>query len=159
MINNGFYASPIGNILLTADHEALISLKFSKEIPDNCKNQSSPIIEESIIQLRMYFSRQLQKFELPLKFKATDFQKHVFEEVQKIPFGETVTYLQLARLMGSTRLTRAVAGANAANALLILIPCHRVVGKNGTLTGYSGELWRKEWLLNHENGLHSLLLS
>jgi methylated-DNA-[protein]-cysteine S-methyltransferase len=114
------------------------------------------LIELAKCQLQSYFSHQLRKFEIPLHLRITDFQRRVLEEVARIPFGQTITYMQLAHRLGSDRLTRAVAGANASNPFLILLPCHRVVGRNNAMTGYAGEVWRKKWLLDHEKAIPAL---
>ena len=158
MLYSEYFTSPIGNIQIIADDAALFKLSFVSEIPQGLEELCScPVIEETKKQLELYFTKKLQKFELPISFRGSDFQKHVLDEVQKIPFGQTITYMQLAHRLGSTRLTRAIAGANAANPFLIIIPCHRVVGKNNNMTGYAGEIWRKEWLLKHENAIIPLV--
>ena len=156
MIYNGFYVSPIGNILIKADEDSLLSVAFGE---DDTKGNSyySSVIEETKKQLSLYFSKQLKHFDLPINISSSEFQGKVWQEVQKIPFGQIVTYTQLAQRMGSIKLTRAVANANANNCFLIIIPCHRVVGKNGSMTGYAGEIWRKEWLLKHESSVNARL--
>jgi methylated-DNA-[protein]-cysteine S-methyltransferase len=152
MIYNGSYVSPIGNILIKADEESLLSIAFGE---DDTKGNTyfSAIIEDTKKQFDLYFSKKLRQFSLPLNLSSSEFQGKVLDEVKKIPFGEIVTYTQLAQRLGTVKLTRAVANANASNPFLIIIPCHRVVGKNGSMTGYAGEIWRKEWLLKHENSL------
>lgn len=159
MLCKGYFESPVGNILISADDVALHQISFINAIPDGFDSSvSNALIEATKEQLSLYFSKRLTKFDLPLAFGLTEFQNQVLEEVQKIPYGQTVTYTQLAKRMGSIKLTRAVAAANAANPNLIVIPCHRIVGKNNDLTGYAGELWRKKWLLEHENAIIPLLL-
>lgn len=155
MIYNGFYTSPIGNILIKADEDSLLSIAFGEDAKGN--SSSSSVIEETKKQLSLYFSKQLKQFNLPIHINSSPFQNKVLQEVQKIPFGQVVTYTQLAQRMGSIKLTRAVANANANNCFLIIIPCHRVVGKNGSMTGYAGEIWRKDWLLKHESSLDTRL--
>lgn len=158
MLRQSIFESPVGNILIIADDDALHRVSFINTIPEGFDfSQSCTILEAAKEQLSLYFSKKLKKFELPLKSGLTEFQNRVLEEVKKIPYGETVTYTQLAKRMGSIKLSRAVATANASNTNLIVIPCHRVVGKNNDLTGYAGELWRKKWLLEHENAIVSFL--
>lgn len=154
MTYNGYYVSPIGNISIVTNDDYLLKLNFTDIIPENCDSRNiHPIIKETVNQLKIYFSGHLPKFDLPIHLTGSEFQKAVLDEVQNIPIGTTVTYSQLAQRMGSTRLTRAVAAVNASNNILIAIPCHRVVGKDNSMTGYAGEIWRKEWLLRHENAL------
>jgi methylated-DNA-[protein]-cysteine S-methyltransferase len=158
MLCQCYLESPVGNILIVADDNALHQISFVNVIPDGFDhNISNALIKAAKEQLSLYFSGRLTQFDLPLKLGLTEFQNLVLEEVKKIPYGQTVTYSQLAKRMGSLKLTRAVAAANASNQILIAIPCHRVIGKNNDLTGYAGELWRKEWLLRHENAIIPLL--
>ncbi|HSI71054.1 MAG TPA: methylated-DNA--[protein]-cysteine S-methyltransferase [Gillisia sp.] len=105
----------------------------------------------AVHQLEAYFRGDLKEFQLKINPEGTDFQKRVWQALMKIPFGTTFSYLQLARQLGDVKAIRAVAAANGKNPLWIVVPCHRVIGTNGTLTGYAGGLWRKQWLLNHEN--------
>jgi methylated-DNA-[protein]-cysteine S-methyltransferase len=108
------------------------------------------ITEETVKQLDRYFEGNLKKFELPLAPEGTEFQQKVWHELASIPFGETWSYLDLARKVGTDKHTRAVGLANGKNPIAIIIPCHRVIGNNGDLTGYAGGLHRKKWLLAHE---------
>ena len=108
------------------------------------------MLKECIEQLNEYFAGKRKVFDLPLNPQGTDFQKRVWAELQKIPYGKTVSYLDIARNIGDVNSTRAVGNANGKNKLNILIPCHRVIGINGKLTGYGGGLWRKQWLLELE---------
>lgn len=109
-----------------------------------------PVVEKAFVQLREYFSRQRKEFDLPLKILGTEFQKKVWEELKKIPYGETISYGELANRMGDKNLMRAVAAANGANPIPIIIPCHRVIGSDGSLTGYGGGLDVKQKLLELE---------
>jgi methylated-DNA-[protein]-cysteine S-methyltransferase len=106
--------------------------------------------EEAISQLEGYFSGTLQKFDLPLSLEGTGFQKQVWAGLLKIPYGETISYGELARSVGRPSASRAVGLANGRNPLAIIVPCHRVIGANGSLVGYGGGLDRKVWLLQHE---------
>ena len=109
-----------------------------------------PLLINCIEQLIQYFNGQRRIFELPLNQSGTDFQQGVWSTLTQIPFGKTISYLELARKTGDTKATRAVANANGKNKIAIIIPCHRVIGSNKELIGYAGGLWRKKWLLEHE---------
>ena len=146
-----FYNSPIGQIKLSFDNESLISLSFLDETIET-KPQTVSLFEQNCIsQLDLYFSGESKTFEIPTSPSGTDFQKQVWSELQNVAFGETISYEALSKRIGNVKAIRAVANANACNPLLLLIPCHRIIGKNGSLTGYAGGLWRKQWLLEHES--------
>jgi len=113
----------------------------------------SPPVSELAKQMEEYFSGRRQDFEIPLRPEGTEFQQRVWEELRRIPYGETISYLDLARRLGDPDAVRAVARANALNPIAILIPCHRVIGKDGSLTGYAGGLGRKSFLLSLEAGV------
>lgn len=102
-------------------------------------------------QIDLYFKKKLKKFDLPLVFAGTDFQISVWNQLLKIPFSSTQTYLAVTKKLGNVKAIRAVASANGANKMAILVPCHRVIGSDGSLIGYAGGLWRKKWLLEHES--------
>ena len=114
------------------------------------KKHLPPMIIQCIEQLIQYFNGERRFFELPLNQEGTPFQKQVWNELASIPFGKTISYLELAIKMGDPKATRAVAAANGKNNIAIIIPCHRVIGADKTLVGYGGGLWRKKWLLEHE---------
>lgn len=143
------YHSPVGILKISGDEEAIVSLHFhdSGEVQEENPND---VVRECARQLDAYFAGKVVAFSLPLRLEGTDFQKRIWRMVQNIPFGKTASYLNLALAAGDRNLVRAVGGANGANKLPLLIPCHRVVGANGTLTGYAGGLWRKKWLLEFE---------
>jgi len=142
--------------------EIIVSNKGLREILINRKPESSslsgithispedPKISKVFIQLREYFKRQRKEFDLPLEISGTDFRKTVWNELKKIPYGETINYGELAKRMGDKKLMRAVASANGANPIPIIIPCHRVIGANGSLTGYRGGVDVKQKLLELE---------
>ena len=114
-------------------------------------NQSSnPHLKSTIRELDLYFAGKLSTFKTPTVAKGTPFQEIVWSELQKLFAGSTIHYGAIAERIGNPKASRAVGLANNRNPLPILVPCHRVVGKNGSLVGYAGELWRKEWLLKHE---------
>src|SRR5690606_31148847 len=108
-------------------------------------------LRTAALQLGEYFSGSRTRFSFKIAPEGTDFQKKVWQQLQQIPFGQTISYLELSRTLGDVKAIRAVASANGKNPLWIVIPCHRVIGTDGSLTGYAGGLWRKKWLLEHEN--------
>ena len=109
-------------------------------------------LQSCVTQLEEYFNGERKFFDLKLDYIGTDFQKRVWKSLNNIPYGKTTTYLKQARLLGDEKAIRAVATANGRNPFWIVLPCHRVVGSDGALTGYAGGLWRKKWLLEHEQG-------
>ncbi len=109
------------------------------------------VLEDAVYQLQEYFDGQRENFNLELNPQGTDFQKRVWEGLLQIPFGKTVSYLDLSKTLGDVKAIRAVASANGKNPLWIVVPCHRVIGSDGSLTGYAGGLHRKKWLIDHEN--------
>ncbi|MCU4162654.1 methylated-DNA--[protein]-cysteine S-methyltransferase [Marinilabiliaceae bacterium A049] len=115
------------------------------------KEQNTDLIASTILQLEEYFAKDRITFDLPIEFAGTSFQKSVWETLQTIPYGQTETYLGLSRRLGNEKAIRAVASANGANAISIIIPCHRIIGSNGELTGYAGGLHAKKRLLQLEN--------
>lgn len=151
-IYTGYYQSPLGTMQIEASESVMVSAKFLSDEISERQNQSagSEIIANTIVQLTEYFAGERKKFDLPVLFTGTDFQEKVWSEVLKIPYGETITYAQLADRLGARELTRAVGNANGNNPLWIIVPCHRVIGSQGELVGYAGGLWRKQWLLEHE---------
>lgn len=153
----------MGPMMAIATGDALCLLEFldRKHFDRQVKylRISAPIIKEKIAifdaiaqELDLYFSGQLKKFTTPLHFIGTDFQQQVWRALQQIPFGQTQSYLEIANKIGKPRGYRAVANANGANRLAIIVPCHRVINTNGKLGGYAGGLQRKERLLQHEQG-------
>ena len=149
-----YFDSPLGEIEVTSSQTELLSLVFTTINNKTLEKQPvsySPINEKVKQQITAYFNKELTKFDLPLKPAGTEFQKKVWHELMKIPFGTTVSYLTLTKKMEDAEAIRAVAAANGKNPIAIIIPCHRVIGTDGKLVGYSGELWRKKWLLEHES--------
>ncbi len=147
-----FYNSPIGWLKIIGTEESIVSLNFHDSNPDQ-DSQILPLLENCIQQLDEYFQKRRQRFDLPLLPQGTAFQKLVWEKLLEIPFGKTSSYLELARRIGDPKAIRAVGGANGKNPIAIIIPCHRVIGASGKLIGYGGGLWRKEWLLKHEQSV------
>lgn len=146
------YESPIGFIEIISTNEAVSSILFSdKDTKENfLQVETPPVLRECYTQLDEYFKGDRRDFSFSYQFEGTDFQKTVWEALLEIPYGETGTYKDIAVSMGNEKAIRAVGSANGKNKLSIVIPCHRVIGSNGKLTGYAGGLWRKEWLLKHE---------
>lgn len=149
-----YYNSPIGIIEVSETGEKITSVSFVEKFGDS---DSSDILTNTLTQLDEYFSKQRTTFDLPLAPQGTDFQKRVWDELCTIPFGKTTSYLAIAKRLGDEKVIRAAASANGKNPIGIIIPCHRVIGSDGSLTGYAGGLWRKDWLLKHE-GVNNLLL-
>ncbi|MCA0446978.1 MAG: methylated-DNA--[protein]-cysteine S-methyltransferase [Bacteroidetes bacterium] len=143
-------ATPIG-FLIVAGNETHIREAYFSDRPFPDEGGLAAWINEVRIQSEDYFSGKLTQFNLPFDLKGTAFQRSVWAVVSQIPFGETRTYLEIAETLGNTKLTRAVGQANAHNPCLLFIPCHRVIGGTGNLTGYAGGTDRKFWLLKHEN--------
>lgn len=161
MIAYAYLDTPVGLLLLTANEGGLREIRFSKpgrRIASKADWQEDPAgFREPIRQLRAYFAGELEEFEIPLAPEGTEFQQRVWTELSKIPYGATVSYGELARRIGNPKACRAVGLANGSNPIPIIIPCHRVIGSNGKLTGYGGGLPVKEKLLALEKGQLRLL--
>lgn len=147
-----YYQSPGGLLKISGTEDCILEVSFhdTSQKPPVRKKNMTPLLIQCVEQLIQYFNGQLRRFQLPLNQPGTSFQKEVWNELIQIPFAKTISYLELARRTGDTKATRAVANANGKNNIAIIIPCHRVIGSNGELTGYAGGLWRKKWLLEHE---------
>ncbi|HEY1239287.1 MAG TPA: methylated-DNA--[protein]-cysteine S-methyltransferase [Bryobacteraceae bacterium] len=146
--------SPVGNLLLAADESGLRALQFAEgrtppHVETSWKHESR-LVQEPMRQLRAFFAGELHRFDLPLAPQGTEFQRRVWDALLEIPFGETTSYGELARRLGNPTASRAVGLANGSNPIAIIIPCHRVIGSNGKLTGYGGGLPNKRWLLDFE---------
>ena len=128
-----------------------IDLRIQKGLNTSYLEQSTSVIIDTISQLESYFAGHLKQFEIPIKLIGSDFQKSVWDELLKIPFGQTETYLGLSKKMGKPNAIHAVASANGANAISIIVPCHRIIGSSGELIGYAGGLSAKKKLLLHES--------
>lgn len=151
-IETTYYQSPIGFLEISADEEGICSLYFVDE-RSKPTSKNNPLLKECVIQLEEYFNGIRKEFGLKLNPHGTDFQKRVWKQLETIPFGKTTTYLDVSIQLGDANATRAVGNANGSNPISIIVPCHRVIGVNGKLVGYGGGLWRKEWLLNHEQSI------
>ena len=142
------YQSQLGYLFLKSDGESVTVVSFSDI--EMSEINSCPVLEECRDQLDRYFKGELMTFKIPLNFEGTNFQQKVWAELLKIPFGETITYMELAVRLGDAKAIRAVGTANGRNPIAIIIPCHRVIGAGNKLTGYAGGIWRKKWLLELE---------
>ena len=155
--------TPLGTMIACASNQGICLLEFSDrkmletELKNIAKHQNAliiqgdnPFFQPLEKQLNEYFAKQRRKFSVPLHFIGTDFQQQVWHILQSVPYGETRSYGEQAKLLGKPKAVRAVANANGMNSISILVPCHRVIGANGELTGYGGGLWRKQYLLDLE---------
>lgn len=151
MTGIGYYNSPAGLLKVTSRDEAIVQIQFVTE--DENDAAPSPVVEQCIRELEEYFLRGRKFFDVLLNPVGTEFQKRVWNALIEIPFGKTTSYEELAIKLGDIKAIRAVGLANGQNPIAIIVPCHRVIGKNGDLTGYAGGLDRKEWLLYHEGSI------
>ena len=164
----GTYHSPVGLLTIKATDKSVSAVLFSKtglnsfieNTPVEIKKQDHPLIQKCCEQLQEYFDGKRKQFDLPLEQQGTPFQQKVWNELLRIDYGKTISYMELSKRIGDIKAIRAVGTSNGKNQIAIIVPCHRVIGSNGDLTGYAGELWRKKWLLEHEgkfgNGVQTL---
>lgn len=145
-----FHPSPLGMMRLEATESGISELSFLEETVEASVSRM-PHLETCALQLDEYFAGNRMAFDLSMEPEGTEFQLKVWEELVKIPLGEKRSYFSIAEALEDPLAVRAVGSANGKNKLAILIPCHRVIGSNGKLTGYAGGLWRKKWLLDHEH--------
>jgi methylated-DNA-[protein]-cysteine S-methyltransferase len=151
-----YYPSPVGELLLTSDGESVTGLHLPRHngrpaaLPDPGSRRDDSVFRDARDQLRAYFEGESLTFELPIRMIGTAFQRCAWEGLLTISFGSTISYAEQARRIGRPGAARAVGAANGRNPIAIIVPCHRVIGSNGTLTGYGGGLDLKEWLLQHE---------
>ncbi len=151
MIKTVFIRTPLGIASIAGDENGITKISITEDSKKKLSVDIPDVLEEVVIQLLDYFEGNRNTFEIKLNPSGTDFQKKVWKELSKIPFGKTVTYLDIAKQLGDPKCIRAAASANGKNPLWVVVPCHRVIGSDGSLTGYAGGLWRKKWLLEHEN--------
>lgn len=151
-MNYCYLDTPIGKLMIAGDENAIHRIEFprrgkpARPEPDWLQSSKGPV-QEAVRQLREYFAGARTDFDLPLAPQGTDFQRNVWRRLQEIPYGETISYGELARRVGNPKASRAVGAANGSNPIPIVIPCHRVIGANGKLTGFGGGLPTKEALL------------
>ena len=148
--------TPIDRLVVASDGSAIVGVWMANAEPDDVswadRRGADSLLDEARRQLVAYFAGQLRAFDLPLAPNGTEFQRRVWTELTKIPFGATISYARLARRVSNAAAVRAVGAANGRNPIPIIVPCHRVIGSNGSLTGFGGGLARKQWLLKHEGG-------
>ena len=167
-ITTSLYQSPLGILALKTDDIAITSILFTgfpkgpqlnNEEPE-IKESDHPILKECARQLQEYFDGKRKRFDLPMEQTGSVFQQKVWAALLDIQYGKTISYMELSKRVGDVKATRAVGSSNGKNKISIIVPCHRVIGSNGSLTGYAGGLWRKQWLLEHEgkheNGIQTL---
>tara|TARA_R110000868_G_scaffold82956_10_gene234116 strand:+ start:9805 stop:10278 length:474 start_codon:yes stop_codon:yes gene_type:complete len=145
-----YIQTPIGITKIVGDEDGLTQitvLNSEEEVTDIIPE----VLEDAVYQLNEYFEGKREVFDLDLNPEGTDFQKKVWDALGAIPFGKTTSYLEVSKTLGDVKAIRAVANANGKNPLWIVVPCHRVIGSDGSLTGYAGGLHRKQWLLEHES--------
>lgn len=152
MKHSTYYNSPLGWVYIESDGEALTAVRCldSTEHKADALAELSTILQQTVQQLGEYFNGTRQEFDLPLAQKGTPFQQNVWKQLLLIPYGTTTSYLKLSKDLGDEKAIRAVGTANGRNQLWVIVPCHRVIGSDGSLIGYAGGLWRKQWLLEHE---------
>lgn len=150
-----YYKTPIGTAKIVGDDNGIQSISvldddFSTEIEET-KTKLPICIKDCVTQLEEYFDGTRTEFDLKLNPQGTEFQQKVWQELLNVPYNATRTYIEQAMALGDVKAIRAVATANGKNPIWIVIPCHRIIGSDGSLTGYAGGIWRKKWLLEHEN--------
>ncbi len=151
MSNEVYIETPLGIATISGDQSGVSSVSVSQESNNKPSKDIPDHLKDVVTQLAEYFQGNRTSFDLKLNPSGTEFQKKVWNELLKIPYGKTTTYLDMAKRLGDPKCIRAAASANGKNPLWIIVPCHRVIGSDGSLTGYAGGLWRKKWLLDHEN--------
>lgn len=144
------YSSPLGLLHIVCSNEGLLSLKFIDGDGHGIQPNENEIVQKCQQQLDEYFGGTRKDFDIPLTQEGTPFQQKVWQLLAHIPFGKTLSYQTLSKQYGDPKAIRAIAAANGKNKIAIIIPCHRVIGTDQSLTGYAGGLWRKQWLLQHE---------
>jgi methylated-DNA-[protein]-cysteine S-methyltransferase len=147
MLYSSSFESPLGWIAAYSNGETIREVLFVDEVTES---NDCDVSRLAISQLQEYFSGARTTFDLPLAPQGTEFEQRVWTELQHVQFGLTASYLDIAKKLNNTGAIRAVGRANGANPIAIIVPCHRIIGSDGTLTGYAGGLWRKRWLLDHE---------
>lgn len=153
---SGGIDSPIGKLVVRAGEEGIVGIDFEREGRGELgEGPGSELVQRAIEELEAYFAGELLVFDLPLVLEGTPFQIEVWKELQRIPYGETISYGELAQRIGNPDAVRAVGAANGRNRIPIIIPCHRVIGGNGTLTGYAGGIHIKQALLALERKHHT----
>ena len=145
-----YYKTPIGTAKIVGDENGISAVSAIDDVMETSA-EIPAILQDCVQQLDDYFNGTRKQFDLKLNPQGTDFQKKVWKELLLVPYGKTRTYLEQSKQLGDVKAIRAVASANGKNPIWIIIPCHRIIGSDGSLTGYAGGIWRKKWLLEHEN--------
>ncbi len=148
-METAYIKTPLGTAKITGDEHGVASISILEE--GQITKKTPPVLKEAVNQLQDYFKGKRSDFDFKLNPQGTEFQQKVWKSLLEIPFGKTVSYMDITKKIGDVKAIRAVASANGKNPLWIVVPCHRVIGTDGSLTGYAGGLWRKKWLLEHEN--------
>lgn len=150
-----YYKTPIGTAKIVGDKNGIQSISVIDDTSATLSNQKEipKELQNCVSQLDEYFAGKRTEFDLKLNPQGTDFQQRVWKELPRISYGKVRTYLEQSKQLGDVKAIRAVATANGKNPIWIVIPCHRVIGSDGSLTGYAGGIWRKKWLLEHEGFL------
>ena len=143
-------SSPLGRMVIRADNHAVFYIGFPEKTTEEI---TSALTEEAAKQMEQYFNGLRNRFDFPVKQPGTAFQQSVWEELKTVEPGYPISYAALSKKMNNPLAIRAIASANGKNNLMIVIPCHRIIGSDGSLVGYAGELWRKKWLLEHESAM------
>jgi methylated-DNA-[protein]-cysteine S-methyltransferase len=149
IMETAYIKTPLGIAKIMGDENGISVISVSDEVKNS--DTIPMVLQEAVSQLNDYFGGKRTDFTFKLNPTGTDFQKKVWQGLLEIPFGKTMSYQELSKKLGDVKAIRAVASANGKNPLWIVVPCHRVIGTDGSLTGYAGGLWRKKWLLEHEN--------
>jgi methylated-DNA-[protein]-cysteine S-methyltransferase len=147
---SGTYNSPVGLLSIAANDLGVCSISFAEESSIGPIRPIGPIVEQCTTELHEYFEGKRQTFSIPLAPRGTPFEESVWMALLTVGYGATCSYLDITRRLSNPKAIRAVGRANGSNPVGIVIPCHRIVGSDGSLTGYAGGLWRKRWLLDHE---------
>jgi methylated-DNA-[protein]-cysteine S-methyltransferase len=151
VIHIGHLSSPLGCLSISATNEFVFEIHFLQELPVPFIAPEQKLVFEAALQLEQYFAGNRTQFDFPIKQSGTAFQQQVWHHLLQIQYGRTISYMQLSKWLRNPKAIRAVGTANGSNQLAIVVPCHRVIGSDGSLTGYAGGIWRKQWLLQHEN--------
>lgn len=148
-MQTSYFKTPLGIAKIIGDENGISVISIADE--GTISDIIPEVLQQAVSQLNDYFEGKRTDFNFKLNPSGTDFQQKVWQALLEIPFGKTTSYLDLSKKLGDVKAIRAVASANGKNPLWIVVPCHRVIGSDGSLTGYAGGLWRKKWLLEHEN--------
>ncbi|MDB5193046.1 MAG: methylated-DNA--[protein]-cysteine S-methyltransferase [Segetibacter sp.] len=146
-----YYKSPVGLLKIAGTENYISELTFVDDEQEFAEQSFNPILSQCVEELIEYFNGNRRSFNIPVHQPGTEFQKKVWGQLLNIHYGRTISYMDLAKRLGDVKAIRAAASSNGKNKVCIIVPCHRVVGSNQSLVGYIGGLWRKKWLLDHEN--------